>query len=106
MLPALAHAESQTWQVRSFHPKVVDVAFYSESRKAEWPGGGKVYTITNYNVQTYKLSCIAGEKVCYGAWVRNNDKRYWGRGHGGKQACTNCCFTCDGGKTPVMNLNE
>ncbi|MCA0406401.1 MAG: hypothetical protein LCH39_09665 [Proteobacteria bacterium] len=102
-----AQAGSMSWNIRAFDRHAVDVAFYSQNRKAEWPGNGRVWTLKDYKVHTLKLSCINGEKICYGAWVRGNDKRYWGVGHHNRNKCVKCCFTCgDNVVTPIMNLNE
>jgi len=105
LAPAFASAENLTFKVRSFHKNQVDIAFYSQNRNHEWPGGGKVWVIKDYEVHDYKLNCVKGEKVCYGAWVRGTNRTYWGSGQGGKQRCDSCCFVCNGGTTPVMNLN-
>jgi hypothetical protein len=106
-LAQAAQAGSMTWKIRAFDRHAVDVAFYSQNRKAVWPGNGQVWTIKDFKVHEFKLSCINGEKICYGGWVRNNDKRYWGVGHYGKQTCKGCCYTCgENVSTPVLNLNE
>lgn len=102
-----AGAGTISWKIRAFDKHAVDVAFYSKSRKVEWPGGGKVWTIKDFKVHDYKINCVDGEKVCYGAWVRGNDKRYWGVGHYGKAGCKGCCYTCGANTvTPVLNLNQ
>lgn len=102
-----AVADSMTWRIRAFDKYAVDVAFYSKSRNAVWPGDGKVWTIKDYSVHSLKLNCIAGEKICYGAWVRGSSREYWGVGQGGKNGCKSCCYTCqDGYQTPIQNLNE
>jgi len=107
ILQGAAHAESMTWRLRAFDKYAVDAAFYSQNRKHEWPGNNQVWTIKDYKVHEFKLNCIAGEKVCFGAWVRGNDKQYWGVGHHGRNKCTSCCYTCQQGFiTPVQNLNE
>jgi len=104
LLPAAASAETLTFSVRSFHKNQVDVAFYSQSRSHSWPGGDKVWVIKDYEVHDYRLNCNKGEKICYGAWVRGSSSSYWGAGRGGRQSCKSCCFTCNGGETPVINL--
>ena len=101
-----ASAEELTFRLRSNHPNVVDAEFYSQDRTAAWPGNGKVYSIDDSEPHSYKLSCRSGEKICYGAWVRGTRTTYWGAGYGGKERCSNCCFTCDGGVTAVLNLNR
>ena len=105
MLPTLSFAESLTFKVRSYHKNAVELAFYSQNRNHEWPGNGKVYVIRDYEVHDYKLSCVKGEKICFGGWVQGG-KTYWGDGRGGKAACSSCCFTCNGGVTAIQNLNE
>jgi hypothetical protein len=103
--PLSAFADTLTFNVRSFHKNSVDIAFYSQNRNQQWPAPGKVYTISDYDVHHYRVDCLTGEKVCYGAWVRNQDSSYWGAGHGGKAGCSGCCYTCNGGQTPTINLN-
>jgi len=106
MFAGSAQAESLRWQFRSFDSKVVDVKFFSSNRNHVWPSRDTVYTIKNYDVQTYNLSCISGEKICFGAWRRGNDSKYWGAGHTGKKACSTCCYICNGTPTKLINLNE
>jgi hypothetical protein len=97
---------SLTWLIRSNFPYSVDVAFYSSTRRGlSWPGNNQVWTITNSDTQNYKLTCLAGERICYGAWPRGDPSRYWGVGSGGQQGCSNCCYTCNGGETNTIQLN-
>ena len=106
LMPSLASADSITWRIRSFHKNVVDVEFYSQNRRHVWPGGGKVYTLRDYESHQARISCIRGEKICFGAWVRGNPRSYWGVGRGGKNGCKGCCYTCGGDTTtPIQNLN-
>jgi hypothetical protein len=102
-----ARADSMTWQLRSYSPNAVEVKFFSQNRKAVWPSATTHYDIKDYKVHSFKLSCLAGEKICYGAGVSGNLRRYWGMSTDGKQRCTNCCFTCGGDTTTsVQNLND
>jgi hypothetical protein len=102
-----ARADTMTWQLRSFHPNALQVKFYSQNRKAVWPGATSHYTIKDYKVNSFKLTCLAGEKICYGASVSGNARRTWGMGADGKQRCTQCCYTCNGNTTTqVHNLND
>ncbi|MFN3673767.1 MAG: hypothetical protein ACK4VM_17815 [Bosea sp. (in: a-proteobacteria)] len=102
-----AAADTMTWKLRSFSKNAIEVSFYSQNRRNEWPGGGKVYVNRTYDVVDYKISCIKGEKVCYGAWLQGNSSRYWGVGKGNQQKCADCCYTCGGNTvTKVHNLNE
>jgi hypothetical protein len=107
LMPAAASADVMTWQLRSFSKNQIEIAFYSQNRRNEWPGGGKVYVNKTYDTVKYPLTCIKGEKICYGAWLKGNATRYWGVGQGGKQKCADCCYTCGGNTvTKVHNLNE
>ena len=101
-----SHAETLEWQFRSEHPKVVDVELYSHSRRGHvWPGNNKVYVLNDYSTKTIRISCRSGEKVCYGAWVRNRSNLYWGVGYKNRNRCSSCCYTCNGGQTKVIVLN-
>ncbi len=102
--PGLAAAQSLEWRFRSEHRNVVDVELYGQDRDRVWPGGGEVYTLRDSSVRTIEISCRRGEKVCYGAWVRNTRSSTWGSGPDGRQDCRSCCFICDGGRTPVLVL--
>lgn len=105
--PSAASADTLTYKMRSFSQNAIEIAFYSQNRRTEWPGGGKVYVNRTYDVVSYPLSCVKGEKICYGAWLKGNSSRYWGVGQGNKQKCTDCCYTCNGTTaTPIRDLNE
>lgn len=100
-----SQAQSLEWRFKSEHPNVVSVELYSQDRSHIWPGGDEVYTLNDYSTRSINLSCRRGETICYGAWVRNTASSTWGAGRGGKGACRSCCFTCEGGRTPVLVLN-
>ncbi len=104
LVPTVASANSMTWHVRSESPRTVHLQFYSNTHV--WPSSSRVYVIDDYATHDYKLSCSTGEKVCYGAWVKNNSASYWGSGYDGEQACDSCCFICGGGPLPTMVLNR
>ncbi len=102
-----AFADSITWQLRSFHPKPVEVRFHSQNRRAVWPGPTKHFTLADYKVGTFKLSCVAGEKICFGAAPAGNASKVWGVGPDGKVQCKDCCHTCGGDtKTKIHDLND
>lgn len=100
-----AKADELVWTFRSDHPNVVSLEFYSQTRSHVWPGNGKVYILDDSEEHTYSLNCRTGEKICYGAWVRNRSSQYWGVGYNGEEGCTGCCYTCGGGATKVFVLN-
>jgi hypothetical protein len=101
---ALAQASNLTFRMKSNHPNKVQVEFYAQSRNHAWPGGTKAYNLDDYNEHSFTLNCRTGEKICYGAWLSGNQKRYWGVGMNDKQSCTGCCTTCNGG-TISFTLN-
>jgi hypothetical protein len=100
-----ADAQSLTWRFRNDHRNVVNYELYANARRHVWPGGGQVYTLTDSGAHQTKIACNVGEKVCYGAWVKNSRRKEWGAGYGGKGGCKQCCYTCDGGETPVLVIN-
>jgi hypothetical protein len=100
-----ACAQSLTWKFKSEHPNTVSVELYSDNRNRVWPGSGEVYSLNDYSTRTINISCIRGEKICYGAWVRNTQSSSWGAGYGGKSSCKRCCYECDGGVTPTLVLD-
>jgi hypothetical protein len=103
--PAQAQLDQVTFIITSEHPNIIDVEFYSQDRNHAWPGGSKVYTISDYNTKHYTLNCVSGEKICYGAGVRGRYSQYWGVGIGNRQSCIGCCFVCGGGATRPIVLN-
>jgi len=101
-----SEAENLTFYVRSEHPDVISLEFYSEERNHAWPGGNEVYVVDDMETREYVLSCRRGEKVCLGAWVRGKSREYWGVGKNRKSTCRSCCFICDGGYTRTQVLNR
>ena len=103
---APAYGETMIWKFRSYHPNIVDVQLYASVRNNVWPGNGRVWSLDDSEVHSMRINCVAGEKVCYGAWVRGTESGYWGGGRNNRQRCSNCCYVCDNMETPVINLNR
>ncbi len=103
-----AHAdETFTFRVKSTYSYKVQIAFFSQGRHHEWPGGDRAYSLDDSQTQSFPLICESGEKICYGAWVTGDDSLLWGVGPHNDQGCKNCCFVCgDGDMTPVLTLSE
>ncbi|MCU0830987.1 MAG: hypothetical protein MUC58_05645 [Rhizobiaceae bacterium] len=75
---------------------------FSKSRNWVWPGPHSAWVMRPDRVQrVVRISCIRGERVCYGAWRASNPHHYWGVGAWGSQPCWNCCYTCNGGYAAV-----
>ncbi len=102
----VSYAQSLTFYVRSEHPSVISLEFYSEDREHAWPGGNEVYVVDDGETREYVLSCRRGEKICLGAWVRGKSQEYWGVGKNRRSSCRSCCFICDGGYTRTQVLNR
>lgn len=107
-MPMLAQAQSsKTFRFESEHPNKLEVVVYSSDRRGhQWPVPGKVFVLDTDEVTKFKVGCLGGEKVCYGAWVSGDSSTYWGVGRGNKRGCSKCCYTCDGGETPIISLDE
>ena len=101
-----ASAETLTWHFANKNPSIVNVELYSKTRNHVWPGNGKVFTFRDGRQHVQKINCQPGERVCYGGWVRGrgHGSETWGVGMGGKGGCERCCYTCNGGQTPVLEI--
>ena len=99
-----ALADTMIWPVKSLYQYRVQVEFYAESRKWEWPGGGEAYALNDTRTHRFSLTCNNGEKICLGAWVTGNSDKYWGVGLHNKHSCRNCCYVCGGGDIPRQVL--
>lgn len=99
-------AADVTFQMKNSHPNAVEVELYSQDRDHVWPGNGEVYILDDGETKTMPLSCNEGEKICYGAWISGDKSTYWGVGPGNGEACDDCCYTCTGGNTEVIDLSE
>src|SRR5262249_46545950 len=74
---------SLEFNIKSNYRYKVGIKFYSQTRNHVWPDSDNFWVLDDYGTHTYRLSCIRGEEICYGAWATGNDKTYWGVGHGG-----------------------
>lgn len=105
-LVSAASAADVTFVMKNNHPNAVEVELYSQDRDHVWPGNGQVYILDDGETKTMALSCQDGERICYGAWISGDRNTYWGVGPGQSQACEDCCYTCSGGNTEEIDLNE
>jgi hypothetical protein len=106
LTPGTSFAQSLTWKFQSFDNTVVDVRFYPENRTRLFPANSPAYSIDGHGMHSYTIACAAGEKICFGAWMRGNASAQWGKGKDDKNRCNDCCYTCNGGATPTHKLNE
>jgi hypothetical protein len=100
-----ARAETMTWQFQNNTFDLLMLKLYSQSRPHVWPGDQQVYYIpADGKTQSYPISCIAGENICYvPGWEA--DRTTWGVGPGGRLRCTDCCYHC-GDQTQTYNLSS
>jgi hypothetical protein len=105
-VPVSAFADDVTFSIRNSHPNAVEVELYSQDRDHVWPGGGEIYLFDDGETKEIPLACDAGEKICYGAWISGDKETYWGVGPNNEQTCSDCCYTCEGGKTETIDLVE
>jgi hypothetical protein len=106
-LPSIASSAEVTFQMQNNHPNAVEVELYSQDRADYvWPGNGEVYILDDGETKTMPISCKEGEKICYGAWIQGDKQTYWGVGPGNGETCDDCCYTCTGGNTEVIELTE
>lgn len=107
LLSTSALAGSMSFTFKSNAEYAVMLEFASQDRDHQWPGNGNAYKIEDYDAHAYKISCVNGENICYGAWVENTSDEYWGVGMDNGQRCTDCCWVCKGDKKiKLINLNE
>ena len=78
-----ASANSMTWHVRSESSSTVHLQFYSQQARVALEHQG----LRHRRRLDARLPAAlrSGEKVCYGAWVKNHSSSYWGSGYDGEQ---------------------
>ena len=98
-----AAAETFTFKMRNLYPHIIELRFYSKSRSAVWPAGGKVWKMTTRDVVNYSLSCRSGEQICFGG---TSGSRSWGIGRDNVMGCKGCCYRCGNAATDVIDLAQ
>ncbi len=99
-----ASAAELTWHFQSDYPYTVDVELFSQDRNHVWPGNDRVWSLDDYATHDISISCMYGEKICYGASARGNSSTYWGVGPEGNEGCENCCARCGYGDPSLKHL--
>lgn len=104
--PAVAQEVTMTFNVQSHYRYQVQLAFYSQMRRGhEWPGSGRAYRLEDSEAHEFALQCIAGERICYGAWPTGDASVIWGVGTG-RARCSDCCYICHEGETELIQLGN
>ena len=85
-----------TWRVTNSTGLAIGVSFFSQARPGHaWPDANRNWPMIPGATADYNLACETGERICYGAFAPYR-REFWGVGIQGNQACSNCCFSCDG----------
>jgi hypothetical protein len=102
--PVQAQKSEMTFRFESEYDSRIELVLYSSDRRGhQWPVPGRVYVLNPGDESDFRISCLGGEKICYGAWVASDPRTYWGVGRNNKR-CAKCCYTCDGSQTRVIGL--
>jgi|SRR5262245_25371490 len=93
--PAQAQPGVVTFKFTNNAPFIVYARMFSQSRNFVWPPTGRHFVLNDGKTRDARLSCLVGERICYGAAYQTDGKgRYWGAGYNGTEACSDCCIRC------------
>jgi hypothetical protein len=101
-----AGAGSLEWRFTSLHRYIVQLQFFAQGREHVWPAPDDVWELRDSREHSYTIACTTGEKICYGAWVKNRDQEYWGVGPHDEEACESCCAVCGESPPQAVELTE
>jgi hypothetical protein len=93
LAPAAARADMLLY-VKNGSEQAIAVEAFSQDRDQVWPGDDQVWLFEPGEKKTVPLTCTGGERICYGAWVKGNDRISWGVGPEGDKDCQGCCLIC------------
>ena len=96
---------TQTVVMNNSTGRYIQFEFTDDGNRHVWPGEDKAYSLPPGDSNDVSLNCYSGQKICYGAWVRGDDDRYWGVGNNNSHDCDDCCFRCVG-DSERYNLEE
>lgn len=83
------------WSLRSTYQYRVQFKLFSQSRNHVWPGVDQAWGLDDNTFHTSRISCVGGEKICYGAWPTGGGGGvHWGVGPDDSYSCTSCCAVC------------
>jgi len=107
VLATPVHAADMNVYIKNQQDRGVAVELSSRDREAVWPGGDKVYFLDAREKKSVPISCEAGERICYGAWVNGDDRMSFGVGPDRDQPpCEYCCFLCVEKSTQVVSVTK
>jgi hypothetical protein len=102
-----AFAADMNFYMKNQQDRGVAVELFSHDRDAVWPGDDKVYFLDSREKKSVPISCEAGERICYGAWINGDDSVFFGVGPDNDQPpCEYCCFLCVEKSTQVISITK
>lgn len=85
-----------TFTVKNSTGTTVEYGFWIAGTHRGWPGGNQVYYFHDGEEKRHYFSCKLRERICFGAWQRNNPQSYWGAGFRAEKSCNGaCCYACE-----------
>jgi hypothetical protein len=85
-------AAEMSFYAKNHHPFAVAVELFGRDRV--WPGDDQVYWLDGKERKSVPITCVAGETICYGAWISGAAGTSWGVGPDNNRDCTKCCSIC------------
>lgn len=99
-------AAEMTFFMKNEQSRAVAVEFYGRDRDIVWPGGDKVYLLEALARKSIRVTCDAGERICWGAWLNGDDSQSFGVGFDGQRYCESCCRVCADSTTETIDIAE
>ena len=126
VLAAPAAAAEMTFQLVNDTERALNFKLFSRGdSRQQWPSKTKAYSINpDTAVQQVKITCEAGEQICWGAWMKvqsvsgeirgangeretRSSTHSTGAGERGQRSCEHCCHVCtDGAVVPATKLRD
>lgn len=102
----LASGDNQiTFRIQNMTRETVHLMFYAIDGSWVWPGHDEVFILDDNKIHRIILQGKNGEGIAYGAWFSENPDKYWGRGND-NSVDDGSYYKCDGGITPIIELND
>ena len=90
-----ARAADMHFYLKNRRDHAVAVGLFGQDRQKVWPGGGQAYFLDAREKKSVPVSCVAGERICFGAWKVGDDGVVFGVGpDNDRPPCEYCCFLC------------
>ena len=109
LIGASAMGYGDTTQVVTMNNQTDRVIAYQFTNKHDtkrWPAWNRHWEVDPHQSLTHRLSCYDGQRICYGAWVRDQPDLYWGIGLEHNEQCEDCCFVCGRVGAYTVDLHE